>query len=67
MNPELRHEAGEEPLKGVVDVRETGLWMVVGSPQKRHLAPDVQVCARRLERMYGGVPLNSHILVLCYP
>ncbi len=58
MNPDLRHEAGKDPLKGVVDVRETSLWMVVGSPQKRHLAPYFQVCALSLERMYGGVEVS---------
>ena len=45
MNPDLCLEVGEEPLKSVVGVRETGLRMVVESPQKRHITLDAQICA----------------------
>ena len=76
MNPDFCLEVGEEPLKSVVGVRETGLRMVVESPQKRHIALDAQICApqpRTHVRRYPALdspimnPLVDHIPVLVVP
>ena len=76
MNPDLCLEVGEEPLKSVVGVRETGLRMVVESPQKRHITLDAQICAsqsgmhvRRCPALDSPVmnPLVDHIPVLVVP